>query len=359
MGQLKASNWLIYALGGGWGHLTRSLALARIAANQVPVTILTNSEYAPFVVPDTAHVQIERLSPHWPRSAIVAAIQQRLRCADASCLIVDSFPRGLGGELVDLLTQRQGQPTILVHRDLNPAYVSAHHLAAFVRTAFDRVLIPGDGSPTPEVGEQGLPLATLPQSCYTAPWLLRTAEELPDRALACSHLGLENLTPETPVILVITAGQQPELSWYGAVTVALAQAFPQAIVRCLAPVCPPHCPPRLWRFHWPAIDCLPAADVVVGGAGYNTFYECQSLGIPLVARPCPRLYDRQQARIDRWWQQPNAGDWWVRSVSTVEAAIAAVAQALHQAPQHSGSPSYVNGAIEAVQLIQAVVQRHG
>ena len=41
--------WLIYALGGGWGHLTRAVALASIAQRERPVRILTNSPYASIV----------------------------------------------------------------------------------------------------------------------------------------------------------------------------------------------------------------------------------------------------------------------------------------------------------------------
>ncbi|MBW4572535.1 MAG: hypothetical protein KME31_32500 [Tolypothrix carrinoi HA7290-LM1] len=38
---------------------------------------------------------------------------------------------------------------------------------------------------------------------------------------------------------------------------------------------------------------MAVADVVVGGAGYNTVYECAALGVPLVAIALKRLYDRQ------------------------------------------------------------------
>ena len=38
--------WLIYALGGGWGHLVRSLSFGRIAAIHRRVIILCNSPYA-------------------------------------------------------------------------------------------------------------------------------------------------------------------------------------------------------------------------------------------------------------------------------------------------------------------------
>nr|WP_268896632.1 glycosyltransferase [Hassalia byssoidea] len=31
------------------------------------------------------------------------------------------------------------------------------------------------------------------------------------------------------------------------------------------------------------MNAIAVADVVVGGAGYNTVYECAALGVPLVA----------------------------------------------------------------------------
>jgi len=47
MRQLNTSSntWLIYALGGGWGHLNRAIALGRIASRNRPVKILTNTPY--------------------------------------------------------------------------------------------------------------------------------------------------------------------------------------------------------------------------------------------------------------------------------------------------------------------------
>ena len=45
--------WLIYALGGGWGHMNRAIALARAA--HIPVEILVNSPYANLVKPQLTH----------------------------------------------------------------------------------------------------------------------------------------------------------------------------------------------------------------------------------------------------------------------------------------------------------------
>ena len=336
-------SWLIYALGGGWGHLMRSLALGRIAAQTRPVTILTNSPYVAYLSnspsPLVANCYIQAI----PSQATFRETCDRVRQVVASlyydCLIVDTFPRGLGGELADILPQLKSIPRILVHRDLNPEYVRAKDLQRFVANNFDLVLIPGERSE--------LPLAQLPQVNPTAPWLVKSAGELPNRADARTLLGLG--LSEGKVVLVCAAGRAEELSFYGQLTRDLANSLTDVTVRCLSAHCPKNCPPELWVFHWPGIDCFLAADVVVGGAGYNTFYECVSVGVPLVAFAFKRQYDRQQTRVSRWCQQQKLPP--VRLVKSAQEAKIAIADFLHL--PGCNPPSFINGAIAAVQIIES------
>jgi len=97
-------------------------------------------------------------------------------------------------------------------------------------------------------------------------------------------------------VLVCAAGKPDELAWYAEVAVALRQVDRALAVRLVAAERPPLCPEEIWVRHWPAIELLPAARAVVGGAGYNTVAECLACGVPLVARPWPRTYDRQEFR---------------------------------------------------------------
>jgi hypothetical protein len=341
-------SWLIYALGGGWGHLMRSLALSRIAAQTRPVTILTNSPYVAYLSnsppPLIANCYIQAIPSQATFRETCDRVHQVVASLYYDCLIVDTFPRGLGGELADILPQMKSIPRILVHRDLNPEYVRAKDLRRFVADNFDLVLIPG------EIGE--LPLAQLPQVNPTAPWLFKSAGELPNRADSRALLRLDYLLhldySEGKVVLVCAAGRAEELSFYGQLTRDLANSLTNVTVRCLSAECPENCPPELWVFHWPGIDCLPAADVVVGGAGYNTFYECVSVGVPLVAFAFKRQYDRQQMRVSRWCQQQKLPP--VRLVKSAEEAKIAIADFL-QLPRRN-PPSFVNGAIAAVQIIE-------
>ncbi|MBD2744238.1 UDP-N-acetylglucosamine--LPS N-acetylglucosamine transferase [Coleofasciculus sp. FACHB-1120] len=340
------TTWLIYALGGGWGHFTRSLSLGRIASRYHHVKILTNSPYATYLRDESCDVQI--IAPDAGFAATCEQVRDVLLNTRYDCLIVDTFPRGLGGELADILPQLKHIPRILIHRDISPVYIHRFALRSFVTENFDAIIVPGEGEDSP--------LADLPIVRYTSPWLIRNAEELPDRMKARSLLGLNCAHPcegnsrlhkQNPparlrekIILVCAAGQASELSFFGKLSTHLEAAFPDAALRVLAPVCPEGCPPQFWVSHSPGIECLPAADVVVGGAGYNTVHECAAVGVPLVAFAFKRLYDRQKVRALRC----------AYCVEEIEDAIATVAMLQNQVSNRPAD--YPNGAVEAVRLIE-------
>lgn len=87
---------------------------------------------------------------------------------------------------------------------------------------------------------------------------------------------------------------------------------------------------------------LQQAQVVIGGAGYNTVFECVALEIPLIGFPWPRQYDRQFQR----------GQQWTTVVQTAEDAIS-VLQDLLQKPAVAGdAKDYVNGIEGAISMIE-------
>jgi hypothetical protein len=324
------TSWIIYALGGGWGHLTRALALGRVAAKERIVNIITNSPYVGYV--DNEGCIIHSIPHNLSFSATCLRVRDIIFNTRCDCLIVDTFPRGLGGELVDIFPQLQHIPRILIHRDINPHYVTAKGLRSFVLKNFDAVIIPGDG--------KDLAFSDLPGVLHTAPWLIRHSEELPDKNTVRSQIL--KVESSCKIILVCAGGQASELSLFGQLTIDIHQSFPECAVRILAPNCPVNCLKTLWVKHHPGIECLAAADIVVGAAGYNTVYECASVGVPLVALALPRLYDRQQKRANRGYPVQN-----------ITEAIATLRLILDQSqPQHPSSvTSYINGAIQAVHHI--------
>ena len=300
---------LIYALGGGWGHLTRAAALARALHPTTTAHILTNSPFVQIVQSAMPDLTIEPVST---REQAVSRIQRFV----PDILIVDTFPRGLGGEFAQFPTPAK---KILIHRDLAPEYVAwASDLRQFVATHYDCILCPGEFGP----------FADLPQARLTGSWLVRAPIEVSSPA---------------PVV-VCAGGNADELPWYGEVCAILSSS--RVDLRCLAPELPPGCPPHLWTRHWPAIDHIAAAKVVIGGAGYNTVSECLATGTPLIARPWPRKYDRQRLRADR---HPG-----ITVVDTPAVAASAVHHLLAQ-PQ-APTPAFRNGAANAARWILASAQ---
>ncbi len=333
MSASSAGRWLVYALGGGWGHLTRAAALARVAG--VRARILTNCAYAGAVRARMPELDIVALGPELPLQKAREEVLDQIERAEASSLIVDTFPRGLGGELTALLPGLR-VPRVLIHRDLNPDYVRAKKLSAFVQANFDLVIQPGGA----ERGE----FAGLAQAISTAPWLIRSVEELRTRVDARRLLGAE----ERHCVLVLAAGNREELAWYGRVARSLIEALKGVEVRLIAPACPPECPERIWRSYWPAMDLLPGADVVVGGGGYNTVNECAACGVPLLARPWARTYDRQSRRSSAQAETCPA---------EIDQVLAAVEARLKRPLRTGEIRDFPNGAREAAELIRRVTAR--
>lgn len=357
MGQ--SDPWLIYALGGGWGHLNRAVALGRLVTAQCPVHILTNSPYAALVSEELERWRQQgqpiptliTFPTSLEKTALCRQIQAQILSQPYCCLVVDTFPRGLGGELADLLP-RLRCPKVFIHRDLNPDYVRSHGLLEFSARHYDSIIVPG---------EDAVSLALLPQSYSTPPWLIYSAAELTARlqAQAASNpdigTSLHPCVQAAPLVLVCAAGNAAEQAFFGTLTNQLHQSFPNTRVRCLSAVCPPNCPPKLWLQAWPGLPWIAQSAVVVGGGGYNTVYECVALKKPLIGFAWPRLYDRQARRLARYGMQ----------VSTTSEAIEQVRRIL-QGEQHDwqipGSasshciPPYPNGATNAYQQIQQLLE---
>jgi hypothetical protein len=215
---------------------------------------------------------------------------------------------------------------VLVHRDLSPSYVAAARLSAFVRSAYDLILIPGKG--------EAAAFADLPAAAVTEPWLIRDPP-------------LERSLGRKRCVLVCASGAAEELAWYGAVVALLLTLDRGLNIRCVAPICPPGCPKECWIEHWPAVDLYPTAGVVIGGAGYNTVHECLAWQVPLIARPWPRKYDRQWLRARRAARRGS-----VTVVEKPDEAAEAAFRQLPQRPPRRYRTEIHNGVTEALTLIE-------
>ncbi|HSP79266.1 MAG TPA: hypothetical protein VLQ93_12095, partial [Myxococcaceae bacterium] len=317
---MRGERWLIYALGGGLGHLTRALGLGRVArARGHRVRVVTNSPFAS-CLPLEAELgegAVHPLDAGLDKHAVREAITRLLEQERPEVLVVDTFPRGLGGELAPLLPGLRARK-VLVHRDLKPNYEERFDLERFVDTDA-LLLLPGEPAP----------LGHHPSAVRTPPWLVRDAEELADFTEARRRLQVPADT-SLPVVAVLACGHSKEVEESAMLAEELRRRLGSlAVIRLLSPCPLPPGSPEALRL-WPALEVLRGVDVLVGAGGYNTVQEARATGTPLVALVRPRLYDRQALRL-------RAGE----RVSTPWEVISRV-QALLPSPR-PGPPSYING----------------
>ncbi|NOK17372.1 hypothetical protein [Corallococcus carmarthensis] len=330
----RRRHWRLYALGGGLGHLTRAAALARAAvARGHAVEVLTNSPFAPGLPLESwlgPGATVHRVDARLDKAATVAAVGAWLAGSTPGVLVVDTFPRGLAGELVALLPTVRA-PRVLVHRDLNPVYVERFDVAHAV-DAFDLLVVPGEDAP----------FAHHPRAVRTAPWLLLDADALVSREEARRQLGMED-GDARPVVAVMGCGRPEEVAEAGETADRLRVSLGErAAVRWLVPTA--H---ASGQAVWPALAVMRGVDVLVGAGGYNTVQEARATGTPLVAWARPRLYDRQALRLR---EAERVGD-----AAQLEAKVAL----LLQEGTRARPAAWVNGVHAAVEAIERVARQAG
>ena len=280
--------WLLYALGGGLGHVQRSLCLARAAAeHNVRVTIVANTGLLYAVPPPSASPWIpDSLSFHrLPQDVSPATARERLQellSQSWDALVVDTFPRGLGGELLELLPAFLGKK-VWTHRDIAPDYVERFRVRE-AASLYDLRFSPGDAGELTDMCQR------------TAPWVLASAEELPSREAVRRTMGVAD---QQRWIAVIAAGRVAEQAMFRDAADSLRHRFPQARVEWCSLHGSRSAEGRAATAGgtWPLLELLPGVDLVVGAGGYNTVYETASLGVPCVGLAQPRMYDRQVRRL--------------------------------------------------------------
>ncbi len=327
---------MIYALGGGLGHLMRAVALARVArASGCCIRVLTNSPFA-------ASLPLEQdlgdegaligIDPTLDRHAVAALVRTILEPCDFDVLIVDTFPRGLGGELAPLLDDLDC-PKVLVHRDLDPAYVRWAGLEA-VASQFDLLILPGEHAP----------LGDLPHAIRTAPWLLRDRDELFDRIAARHRLDVH--CEDRSVIVVVGCGRLDEIETARLLSARLDNHLRgAAMVRFASVKSQDESGRNPGALIWPLLEVMEGIDVLVGSGGYNTVHEARATATPLVALARPRKYDRQAVRLSR---AECAGDE-AEVIDRVEEHLA------RRSVTDRVIPPYVNGVHAAVELIERLI----
>jgi hypothetical protein len=322
---------LYHALGGGLGHATRALALARQLANvlggehrlQINTPFRFTFERAIGGEPGLSmHSFLPTISTR-PRISEVTLGYVREWCPDL--LIVDTFPRGVVGELAEVFASWSGCPRVLVSRGLPQKYVEDYALEDFVRRHYDLVLAPGEPSP---FGGQ-------PTFEMLPPFLVRDPDELLPREEALCVLKADQA-----VVLVAGSGTQEECQDWERMVMAMVARWP-ADAPLLRLALPPHLMARAEGSlpalqHYPLMECLRGVRLLVGSAGYNLVHEARAAGVAGLFVLRGRRYDDQAARLRP--EERGAGD-----------LLAAVLRRLREpAPAPSGEP---NGAALAARRI--------
>jgi hypothetical protein len=230
----------------------------------------------------------------FPQATLVQTQRSVRRVVEAfkpDVFVVDTFPRGLGGELVPLFSDWRYGTRILICRSLPAPYVEGYGLEQFVPKHYGKVIAPGETSPF----GPSIPVDS------TGAFLICDFPELPTPEEAAR---LVDSCPGEPVVLLVGTGTVDECDalirmaaglaprWNGLpfpLRLALPAEIGYSSLNDLAAVI----------HHFPLIECFPAARLVIGASGYNLTHEATALGISAFTQPRRRKYDNQESRV---WQ---------------------------------------------------------
>ena len=315
--------WKIYALGGGLGHFHRALVLGRaIVVQGHSVEILTNSRFAPHIPWQTELGELGGVSFIHPEKSpeyTSTAVTEWLLTGGFDRLIVDTFPRGLAGELSGLLAEMT-VPKVLIHRDLNPEYIKQHDVEKAV-AQFDQLILPGEGAP----------FADMLNARRTEPWFIRDPQELLSADQSRLQLGMKT-DDSRRLLFVCSTGRAEEEKQFKSVTDELKQSLEGWCVRLASPISG-----AAELTVWPLLPLLNGVDALVGAGGYNLVNEARATGTPLFAFAQERRYDRQHVRLMR-----------DECVSDVPGILSG----LRSLRESSRTGSFINGVHEAVEWIE-------
>ncbi|MFO1372678.1 MAG: hypothetical protein U1F42_09895 [Candidatus Competibacteraceae bacterium] len=318
-----------YAPGGGLGHATRALAILRHLRPCVPEAEIVLALTTPYIQGAILQgLTVLRLPSafEWQAAggaeqaaALVRALFTALGPFDL--LVVDTFADGLQGELTPEVLEL-ARRRVLIYRiggvdpETSPAWPLYH-----------RILAPYPETPHPAAEAVGIVL-------------IRQPEEALSRTDARRRLGLDPEAPE-PVILGLHAGDPGEVSSFFELIRAACETLPSPWwLRLLTPLPTTENYGAEHAHLYPAAEVLPAADLVLTGAGYNSHAELSAFGLRGLYCPFMRSHDSQWTRLLP--EQP-------RFELTLEpAALTALMQnALRQPPPPPLPPEWCDGARRA------------
>lgn len=299
---------VLYAVNGtGVGHLTRLIAAARWirryaahAGVRAELWFLTTSEadvllfherFVSFKLPSRTALSEGDVD----RATYLALAKQwvwhTLGLLSPDLLVVDTFPRGAFGELLSALDLVQRRA--FVFRPVKDEVMQRADFQAML-PMYDAIIVPErEGE-----AEVLVPDAARDALVFTGPVMARERVELLSRADARDRLGIADHA--RAVLVSAGGGGDATAEATLARAVAVLRRDPRAhLVVAAGPLYRgPILGGERVTFHTsPALsELMPAFDVAVSGAGYNTFSELMHAGVPAVFLPQDKRADDQHAR---------------------------------------------------------------
>lgn len=284
---------VFFSLGGGVGHLNRSLAiirhLRRLAPHSEPV-VVTNSAFTHLAL--SAGVPAVRLPGHFEQELLVdPALTMRMALAvfdtlgPIDAMVVDASLEGLTPMMADYLERGRFLKVYVCRQEAVPAM--DQHLAPF-----DYVFYPFPR-----------PIGGVPAGMTACGYIVsRGQQEVLTRTQARVRLGLDG-EGEEPLILAHHACSPAEIMALFRQVKGASELLdlPHSLRLSTPQVLPgvEYVYPHLVSIY-PIMDVLEAADLVVCSAGYNSFAEVTCLGRPAIFWPLDRHHDRQDHRAEHF-----------------------------------------------------------
>ena len=282
---------VVYADGGGLGHLTRVQSLRHTLGFDEPITVLTSSVHAD---DDRVVAGLRTVAITIRRDDLAARrswLQRTLAELEPSLIVVDAFPAGLGGE-IDATTVPGPVPLVHVARLLRwPAYrrvlprdpvrFDRSYVLEPLHADHQRHLVERSGEVVdldladPPPGESAADLSAWPEGASSSDrprWLI-------------AHTGPASEVAE----LVAYARDQAEAE----------SVAPILVVASPLGAAPPSAPDLVLVDRYPVWPLFASADRIVTAAGFNVMRQLADHRDRHRFMAMPRRYDDQPERARR------------------------------------------------------------
>ncbi len=306
----RSIRFVNYAVNGaGVGHLTRLVAINRWVRRyctflgiRPEIYFLTSSEadsllfaerFAGFKLPSKTVVADAGLD----KTAYLALAKQwvwhSIGLLRPDLFVVDTFPRGAFGELLSALDLCRHKA--FIYRPVKPEFGARPDFQAML-PLFDAIVVPEHA----DHAAVRVPEAARERVAYVGPVMARERQELLDRDAARKMLGI----PDDALAVYVSAGGGGDAGAESTL-LRLCELAGDPSLRLLVGAGPLYRGRRVWGpgILWldgiAAAEVMPAMDLAVCAAGYNTYHEVLFAGVPAIFLPQAKIADEQDLRAER------------------------------------------------------------